>query len=772
MAKAATGLRETIAAVCRMHGDNVLPSEYMKEYKGEQPNESDTEEAKVLKRISAAQWFLFKEANRAADCIKSKALKHITSPQGFLAELFDVDQVPVRRVTHTDIFEMDWDDAGQEMMLDIATSRALAAANILLLQLRELIQLYGQELWEYLQDPLKTLIKCEMGNLEEFSRGKEVDLARFGLTVVEGSERNTGYPAPVTEFPALARLSAMMNACLKTNQHVESKWSLLTMRHNSGVRHTGPEFLSASLRQKDFKTSGMLAELSNPEFQDNLAEARHFRNVNRPGIRNIYRIKHEESQALHNSKNSPKEFYENTNIVGDKQKKGSKKGVDKKKASKRTSGAIMSRYHEGSEPDSDAQSEGSESADSPESDLDCDDSSVSFHEGSSPEDDGDAGDDDALDSEDGVPWAAHARRGHMPERRGLQPSEDSPEVCNESTDAIMHYPLQDTPKVCEPLQTGGNDPRQLEDPQDGPCKGAMDDSDSYASDVPSNFFDSDEDLDIPLIQRKFPAGSRDCSDPVESVSSTRHLLSHPFPDPKDVSDEQAAQHPWKLDSIRHLIQTLDWESTKVECQLKQDKIRGNSAILTRLDGKQFPLKPSKERLLYVLNNDDGLELINVEALQFKVPDSEETHRTKRKKVCVKYTRVLSTENAVSKCKSDKDFTQVSHNGLTRMTSLGASSLKKLMKRQKECNDSRLIFHRGDFPFETSAENIVGFVPWESSCDGVAGVNIPDYSRKMLARINTALSLAIDKSQIQLKLSSLGEIDIVYLGPDFSEHDGE
>ena len=84
---------------------------------------------------------------------------------------------------------------------------------------------------------------------------------------------------------------------------------------------------------------------------------------------------------------------------------------------------------------------------------DCDNSSVSSHEALSLEDDGDAGDDDALDSEDGVPWAAHARRGHMPERRGLQPSEDSPEVCNESTDAIMHYPLQDTPKGCGPLQT-------------------------------------------------------------------------------------------------------------------------------------------------------------------------------------------------------------------------------------------------------------------------------------------------------------------------------
>jgi hypothetical protein len=106
-------------------------------------------------------------------------------------------------------------------------------------------------------------------------------------------------------------------------------------------------------------------------------------------------------------------------------------------------------------------------------------------------------------------------------------------------------------------------------------------------------------------------------------------------------------------------------------------------------------------------------------------------------------------------------------GIRRVSSLGAKSLRKLLEQEISESNARLVFHRGDFPFETSAENVVGSVAWKSACDGVDGASINDDSKAFLAQINN--SLRMPSSPIQLKLANLSEFDTVYLGPDFSEH---
>ena len=119
---------------------------------------------------------------------------------------------------------------------------------------------------------------------------------------------------------------------------------------------------------------------------------------------------------------------------------------------------------------------------------------------------------------------------------------------------------------------------------------------------------------------------------------------------------------------------------------------------------------------------------------------------------------------------DKDHHSTTRSGICRVSSLGANSLRKLLAQQNQQGNTRLVFHRGDFPFETSAENIVGFVACQSACDGVDGASSNDEPKAFLARINA--SLRLDSSPTALKLGSLSEIDTVYLGPDFSEPAGE
>ncbi len=61
---------------------------------------------------------------------------------------------------------------------------------------------------------------------------------------------------------------------------------------------------------------------------------------------------------------------------------------------------------------------------------------------------------------------------------------------------------------------------------------------------------------------------------------------------------------------------------------------------------------------------------------------------------------------------------------------------------------------------------MGFVAWQSWCDGVDGAGSNNDAKSFLTQINS--SLRIDSSPTELKLASLSEIDVVYLGPDFSE----
>jgi len=86
------------------------------------------------------------------------------------------------------------------------------------------------------------------------------------------------------------------------------------------------------------------------------------------------------------------------------------------------------------------------------------------------------------------------------------------------------------------------------------------------------------------------------------------------------------------------------------------------------------------------------------------------------------------------------------------------TLKSILERQPK--GGRLIFHKGDVPYETAAKYIVGFVGWDSmSSEAESQERLSD----LLRRINSNLC-----KQTNLKIQNLSEIDWVYCGQDFSE----
>ena len=271
----------------------------------------------------------------------------------------------------------------------------------------------------------------------------------------------------------------------------------------------------------------------------------------------------------------------------------------------------------------------------------------------------------------------------------------------------------------------------------GAMGGAMDGDDK--SDV-SSIFSEDSDDDVPLI--RLPP-------------SDKKFWRHPFPNPADVSDQAARKHPWKLNCVRHLIMNNIWKETVVEAVPDSKRFKGRPPILMRMDGLKFLLVPSNNKILYLFHSDLGLELIHVE----KILKDRDTMR-------VKYTRVLSTAQAERQCKSDANHKVKNESGVSTQTSLGAKALRDILAKQLQLNDQRTIFHRGDFPFVTPVGNLVGFVPWEPACDSVVTKEIDtEETKSVLAKLNSKLSL-------DPKLTSMSEVDLVYLGSDFSEVDGK
>lgn len=842
MADAVSRARDTMVAVCRMKGlgddDTVIPREYLPDFKGQQRTYAE--------RIEAAQWFLKEETRRAADCILKKLYPLLTGPIAFLAGLYDVVHVPVRRAFD----EFSYGDSDDFDIIDIASDKAISCANILLVQLKELLSLHGPTLWDFVQDPLRRLLKDQMPSLERFAQRSETDFARLGMTVVPGFERFAGYPKSITNFPALAELAMMAAAFITNTNPVESRWSLLTGRHHANVRHVGSEYMSAAFRQKDFRTTGLLSLLRLSEFQSILASAREFRNQNREGYNRIFRINFEESQDKENRRKRPQRQYAISNIA-ENLKKPNKKDVQAEKRikidknRKRGSGAIASRHHSDSEGDESAESEESsddfngedaapdlsEGNDDEEAEdiIEDDEAAGSFNEvarclgvnghGSSPSSDstdhasnksagaghcvqGEASNDNAHLAKNPDEELNSARAFYTTQRIAdlkdmcitreitVKPSvgnrckkEDFVNALLADDATCRALPQPPSPvahsseahsAVAGPPQYSGlcnlEAPVPSEEIQSEPLSSQMaqprqDNDDSAGedrSDVGSDF-DSDNgwDEDEPLFTRR-SRNSKASSDSVASASGILVDIPHPLPNAQDVSDQQARDRPWKIDSVRCMLQKKEWKDTVVDYMLRGKRLQKNSVVLTRLDGKRFPLRKSAH-LLYVVYTDNGLELAHPEEISYK---SVGARRNAVNKVFLTYSRVLHTAKAIEQCASDKDHHSTVRNGIHRVSSLGAKSLQKLLEKIKDKDNCRLVFHRGDFPYETSAENVVGFVAWQSWCDGVNGAGSNNDAKSFLTQINS--SLRIDSSPTELKLASLSEIDVVYLGPDFSE----
>ena len=781
MASAASSLRETMVELCRRDGD-ILSDRHKEKYQ----LPTDT----FLEKYRAAQWLFYREASRTVDWIFSKCLHVLLDPLVIFAKIYDFHQVALLSACCSD-FELDAPEESS-LFVDIATDEAIAYAKLLLLQTRELKGRHGDDLHLYVPEPLKSLYANELPDLERFARAEQLDMKTIG--VVSPKETWAGrprdyFPKPVTAFQNLSRLALMARTRTTNNNNVESRWSLLTQRYHAHVRHATALYWTSVYRQKDFENMGLGALLQNDRFLEMVGSVRQFRRRHASAIHAVHRARQEEAEERIICSTQPRDRYETTNIkeTGGRPTKRGKSDVERRKA-----GKTMSRGEDycASESEESASSEESEQL---ESDY------IASSELSDTEDDSDASQ-NADDGESGAPADSAEDFDVDEQESGQQGSSDQDRSIDQPPeDCDLGREKDAGPRVAQG-EAATSDAGHPGDPDHSPAQGSGEQSPRPQKDAHGN--DSDEsDLasDVEREADKPCKGRPSCSRGdgaeqgermqsgdgpgttavqaragEEALAKHHGVVTNPLPGDQSKLTEETAKTAsvWKVSYLCYLLEKNPWKETSVEeCSSGGRSGKGGRNVtltLTRLDGVKFPLKSGQTFILYILFGDRGLELIDVTHLNKKVPDEALDHGREshsREEWCVTYNRVLDTAKAAMECKSDNDFRIQDAHG-RQSTSWGARTLDQCLQDQKKAAMKAPVFHRGDFPFEALAKNVVGFVAWDSLPTGMAQRD-PEDSKFWFTRVQAALYMPGTRKSV-LKDNKIKDVDWGFLSGDFSE----
>jgi hypothetical protein len=851
---AASTLQQAMKHVVACEEGDILSPKNRAEYE-QYVSSRNTGQAKALDpnaaradRFFAAQWLVSRNLCMAADCITRKLPQVLCCPLGFLAGLYDVEAVPLVLIEFDQM-----EDEGEEVLpFYIATSKALANANVLLCQLRELLGKYGTGVCEHFQEPLSILLR-DLTPLEEFAKGNPVQL--MGRGKVAAGHEGRSLPLPVTAFPTLCRCSLMAGARPTNNSGIEAKWSQPTSRYHGHARHTTAPFLAATFRQKDIQTAGANGMLNTDSASlEGFSEARKFLRTIRPEFTRAFASREAESRNRLNRSEKAKESYKKSNIQISFKGQGEGKDVPKKGAApekaarKRSSGKPATRH---------------EPADSSESEDSADEYSWSENEGDSESEDeaGSApeesefefeaeeyGAGDGPDDSDGT---VAQETGHAPQRAGAGSESAEPagggendSMSNRGAETMLNEPADSSGKEAvrgdsvrpaalsseegstsdrEPgavsIESAGSSPSPSPSLEGavgagGAGDGRNDPSDSSGAnaegdpaghdDGPAEDCDSEDsdnsDLEAGVFEDVSGWNEKD-GDPVSETALFIHVLlslldqvffvdpvltfrarrqmgavRHPLSD-VPVRGQGTSAGPLKLDSICRRLEGKVWTDTLVQADGSRRPTRDSTAkclMLTR-DNISFPLISGESPFFYVLcAQDDAVELVQAEKLHFGVPEAaQDDHAlgiksSAREEWCMTYYRVRSTKEAAD-LSTARDYVHKTASGRGVLKSLGKKSLRDLLKDPK--STSRLLFHKGDLPYVSSAKFIVGLVAWDALPVGRAPA--PDDKNLLLRRVVHAISSTSQKSsgqhsQRSVTIKTLDDIDWVFCGPDFSE----
>lgn len=719
-------------------------------------------------RKLAAEWLMVEHMQETANQIEQKFHGALFDPLGFMAGLTGV----VKKSFQGNELEYTLDDGtGNEppsSFIIAASPDAIANGVVLLAQAEELMA-WNSRLPEFVSGPYRQLIgdPKAMDELRKFVTRQEAPYSNRGK--VSGP-----CPLPVNVFFLLCPL-AYRAACRRTNNGlIESKWSLLTQKFLSGVRRCLAAYWSALFRHSDIRNMGFDEAIArNEEFLQLFQESRVFMRDHAEAYRSIFRSRLDESEDRRAQRLEPKapSTFKNSGIVAPKETaQKTKQPVSRAGRMKDRTAARHAKRGASSESGSDGDSEWSE----PETDDE-----ESEHED---QDDECEGDDDGH----GV-GGGGCSDGAVDSPRDEPMDLDPPDAGKHSDDMASQHGEGGSggggvPGNSDVLQQGLGRTDGSAGSSSGRCDGSgaaesngvqlpeggasgravadsamgpkVADSEAGRPDSEATDLSDDSDLDVPLKERGQASRAGQEANESPLPEEWNGLGAHPFTLAEGWTMEAALQESrYKLSHIRALLMTKEWQPTISSQAGARAPKTVKAAEMTRLDQAPFRLAPQGV-LFYVLYGDDGLELIYVQSI-FREEGM----------LRVRYTRVLSTEQAMEECKHEQDLEEsITLSGAVVHTRrLGSRSLEQVLTRSS--GNKRPTFHRGDVSYTTEAGNIVGFVGWSNvSPDG--GRITEDVDQGM------ATTLTPNVQRLQPCVKRMAEIDWVYCGADFSDREPE
>ena len=311
MAGALTKVVDVIDAVSKLNlGDlrNVLPKGHIRNVcSGPQSNPHERKRV-MVRAVATLAVQIAKDLVKQFDSV-------FKDPHMFLAGISSVDAVKVVRRSTNGCRPTDAD--GQESIFFVATDVALANAACLTGQMRELEQAYapqlddGEKLGDFMHGPLRTLFldpntQKELGEFRK-ARGVLLD-SRWTedgsyRRAPDDTEKGVRFrPRPCSAFPLLAAASLQSAAMPKTNQRVESGFSLASMAYRCYRRSQGPELNSDTIRKKNAENLGVMHVVQSQKFLNEFSRAVRFWRVFSDLISKAFKPNPCETEAKYNER--------------------------------------------------------------------------------------------------------------------------------------------------------------------------------------------------------------------------------------------------------------------------------------------------------------------------------------------------------------------------------------------------------------------------------------------------------------------------------------
>ena len=693
------------------------------------------------------------------------------------------------------------DEAGNKSQYHVATPDALANAALLQIQREELYQAYapqldsGETLGQFMHGPLGELERGSIypEQLKAFRRGDNTTLkprvteegfdnpARKAFQPKQGfpyeSVRNNSRPRPLTAFKQLAILAYKAMAQPRTQNRAEGAFSIASAAFRAGKRNTGGRMWSAIIRKMNVKNLGMQNRIMKPDFIINYTTCLHFGRIHRKALYGLFRpdLNESEKKLEARMKNDLPKYVKEGLAFDVTHISDGAESNRVLKAPNRNGGVDQNKRHRGYEDDhryTEIRPEAvtkrlrmSSKAGRAAKKVSNVESSIQFSQQSEAQDPVIA---DCADGyhDSGPSYDIDMYHDETALSCCSMESEPAESAATEAPTEPVHAADGMGPGSDIVLGRVGTEVGGSEIGRDiGRDPAAHDSDEAFIQSCLANGvdpFEADDEIDPKVLEElersmnklNQPLTDDDAGSDSDEEAAPPNLCEDRFPSvlkrkignlKREYAEALATSRSWKPNEIGEVKVLHRSKSLEPGTPIR-------SVVLKRSDSLRFRLM-KKRCVFYLLRTPGGAELITIERI-FYPPNSTV--------VKLKYTRVLSSSDAIGCADRADDLTELHHTSsgqeiCTRR--YGTKSIQRQLNARK-CANMTELYHWGDVTYEARAADLLGPVYW-----------IPLSEEEDFKAKTSSLRTQVfnDMKDVLFNtIKDLDRVDFVVIGDPFSE----